>query len=836
MARKNYLMLSSYLAVFLLDGGALLYLVAIVLGWLKVPVPGHALAIESFTVPPFLLSLGLIFHRLARGTGPRSLSVALVSRLTTSLEKTHSRMEVVWVVLPIGICLVIMGIANTLPHLSFRLHSYDLEVFDQVLWNTAHGRWFAFSIHPRENFLAYHFSPILLLLVPFYWLVPSPLVPIWAQAIFITLGGIPIYWLARKALNQHTPAFLFLLLYLSYPPLQMVSATDFHPIILGIPLLSAAFCSLHAHRMGWFAFFLALALTTQEEVTLVVFIFGVYLCLLHGRWRAGLICATTGLALFFLEMGLVIPHFAGGSAYEYLHRYLGEGQPHNLRGFLSALFLAPLSMAWTAAQHLPYTAPLFAPAGFFSLLSPPHLLLALPNLAANLLSHYHDMYTFRFQYPSSAIPFIFIAAIFGFKNLCTRFPLPHLQEPLNRVFGIFLLLLVLWNVQTLPLRGITGHWEPERRKAGNTLVHHVPSTASVVSSPSLLRHLTQRERIYAEASPNGLRPDYLAVAEDDSRWPRQPTLDLLGPSREYENVYSAEGFHLFRFNPSKAPTISFSGWREIEGQDQAASAPAAVLLKGQPFIVIRRPDNRLYWTVLGSGIWAPVPSGLTSSQPAAAVVRDTVYLFVVGLDGMPYMNRFRDGHWQERERVPGGLVAGLDACFFQGELFLFARGADEQIYANRLRVDRWVGWEAVPEKISAVSAPRVEAINDQYLCLITRAEMRHAKVSLLGPNGWSGFRERPAEDSNPSVPSAVALEDRLLVFMQGIDNHVYMREYFGLLPWLGTLWTEVPGGKLTPSPPTVLRLGADRALLLIHGPDNRVYMNEVRLTYAPFPS
>src|SRR5512143_2435013 len=49
---------------------------------------------------------------------------------------------------------------------------FDLGVYDQAIWNTAHGRILAYSSEPEfgGNFLATHLQPILILLAPLYWL------------------------------------------------------------------------------------------------------------------------------------------------------------------------------------------------------------------------------------------------------------------------------------------------------------------------------------------------------------------------------------------------------------------------------------------------------------------------------------------------------------------------------------------------------------------------------------------------------------------------------------------------------------------------------------------
>ena len=49
--------------------------------------------------------------------------------------------------------------------------AYDLGFFDQIVWNTAHGRWFATSFL-KYNFAGEHMEPVLLLYAAVYRFVP----------------------------------------------------------------------------------------------------------------------------------------------------------------------------------------------------------------------------------------------------------------------------------------------------------------------------------------------------------------------------------------------------------------------------------------------------------------------------------------------------------------------------------------------------------------------------------------------------------------------------------------------------------------------------------------
>ena len=87
---------------------------------------------------------------------------------------------------------ILFGALALLRHWTFHSTASDLAVFDQVMWNTVHGRFMESTISlarcEPHSFFGDHFSPALLLLVPPYALFPHPETLIVAQTISLALG------------------------------------------------------------------------------------------------------------------------------------------------------------------------------------------------------------------------------------------------------------------------------------------------------------------------------------------------------------------------------------------------------------------------------------------------------------------------------------------------------------------------------------------------------------------------------------------------------------------------------------------------------------------------
>ncbi|MCS7226334.1 MAG: DUF2079 domain-containing protein, partial [Gloeomargarita sp. SKYB31] len=94
--------------------------------------------------------------------------------------------------------------------------TYDQGIFNQVYWNSLHGRFFESSLSSGLSVavrldgdvpsvfyhrLGQHFTPALVVWLPIYALAPSPVTLIFLQALLLTAGGIVLYFLARHWLE-----------------------------------------------------------------------------------------------------------------------------------------------------------------------------------------------------------------------------------------------------------------------------------------------------------------------------------------------------------------------------------------------------------------------------------------------------------------------------------------------------------------------------------------------------------------------------------------------------------------------------------------------------------
>ncbi len=130
-----------------------------------------------------------------------------------------------------------------LRHESYHSFGFDLALFDQVFWNTTQGRPFESTMSQAlpvpHSLLGDHFSPIFLVLMPFYYAFPHPETLLVIQTFALALGAWPVYLLARLKLPPGY-ALAWVAVYFLFVPLAFINLYDFHEVALSVAPLGFA--------------------------------------------------------------------------------------------------------------------------------------------------------------------------------------------------------------------------------------------------------------------------------------------------------------------------------------------------------------------------------------------------------------------------------------------------------------------------------------------------------------------------------------------------------------------------------------------------------------------
>jgi len=212
--------------------------------------------------------------------------------------------RIVWLLAAIFF-VVVFGLC-LLKYLNYQYNALDLAIFSDVLNNTAHGQWFHSAIQ-QHNYFADHFSPILMFIAPLYLLVNSPIILLIIQTLFLALGGVFLWHLAKDRLPMKMARLLVGVYYLC-PLIWNASLYEFSTLCF-LPALFFGLVRCHQRKMTWgYGAFLILLLLLREDIALLTVMFGVWLTVFHwkekeDRWY-GLITMIVSGGWFFMAMGL----------------------------------------------------------------------------------------------------------------------------------------------------------------------------------------------------------------------------------------------------------------------------------------------------------------------------------------------------------------------------------------------------------------------------------------------------------------------------------------------------------------------------------------------------
>lgn len=374
---------------------------------------------------------------------------------------------------------------SCLKHGTYHSSLIDLGIFDQVIWNTAHGNWFWDTLDPfvqgNHVFLGQHFSPGIALLAIPDLVFPSVYTLLVFQTLFLAAGVVPVYVLAARRTGDERIAAILGLAYLLYPSLAFANLFDFHEIVLAVPFLAWAIERLDAGRFRTAAVLLCIALLFKEEVGLITAGFGVYVLLGKRQHHAGLALIGLGLGWTAGVIYWAIPHIRGGP-YLFEGRYQG-GLLRN--GTLDPSYL----LRFLDGAKLGYLGLLMAPLLFLPLLGGWPVVLILPTIGYTLLSTYPLQYDIHYHYAAPIIPLLFATAIYALCRL-----------PAQRRLGVSALLLLAVMVEGMligPLPGQQGFVAADyrmgpREEAMSHLVSLVPPNVALAVDNQMGAHLTER--------------------------------------------------------------------------------------------------------------------------------------------------------------------------------------------------------------------------------------------------------------------------------------------------------------------------------------------------------
>ncbi len=411
----------------------------------------------------------------------------------------------------------VIAVITCLRYKTFSSPNYDFGLFVNMFHNMKETG--LPNVTSERDMLLSHFavhiSPIYYVLLPFYYIFPSPMTLQIGQAVALASGVIPVLLLARQCKLSGKMQMMVTLIYALYPAISTGCFYDIHENCFLAPLLLWMFYFFEQEKYIPMYVFAFAVLMVKEDAAMYIILFALYVLLsrkkyLHGTLLAAGALAYFGFALYMLETygtGVMVNRFNN----------LIFNQDDGLLGAVKTVLLNPgflLTQLFTTSKNTwdkaVYVLQMFLPLGFlpFCTRKQSRWLLLTPMLM-NLLTYYQYQYNIGFQYNFGVTAFLMYAMILN---------LPDLKAPTRRNLVSFgaAACCCLYILTVLPKWDqYTKKWEDNRDTYVRieSILDTIPEDASLNISTFFLAHVADRDVIY-EVNYHGDKPDVDFVVLD----------------------------------------------------------------------------------------------------------------------------------------------------------------------------------------------------------------------------------------------------------------------------------------------------------------------------------
>ncbi|MGL5793804.1 MAG: DUF2079 domain-containing protein [Waterburya sp.] len=400
---------------------------------------------------------------------------------TIIMLKVKNKSQFYFLSSAIIISTLILFICSSLRHALFQ-SSFDLAIFDNAVYLISQGQepWVSFrGLHILGDHAAWILYPIALL----YKIYPDIHWLLLLQALSLSLGIVPIWYLGKVAGLKEAQNRSISLAYLLYPLIFNVNLFDFHPEVIALPTILVAILAVKLEQLGWFIIAIVVILSCKAVLALSVVAMGLWLLLL-GKYRYAIIALILGFSWFAIATQIIIPTFSGTEAAAVdRYSYLGDSVIDIVKNLVlkPQLILGKIFSGATFEYLLLLTVPLWWGLSLKHL-SP--IIGALPILAINILSDSSAQRNLVHQYSLPIVPWLFLIVIMAVSN--------------NQIWFKNKRHILIWSVVAFLALAKYGYFGSlylqswDTWQATKTAISQIDAHSSVLTTTDIAPHLTHR--------------------------------------------------------------------------------------------------------------------------------------------------------------------------------------------------------------------------------------------------------------------------------------------------------------------------------------------------------
>lgn len=388
----------------------------------------------------------------------------------------------------------------------FKTPCFDFGIFSQMFYYMKETGLPLTTVE-RDGLLSHfavHVSPIYYLILPVYWLFPSPATLQWMQALIMASAMIPLWMLGKHYGLTNLQRFLLCLVLLLYPAYSGGAGYDIHENCFLTPLLFWLLYGIAKNKIGIISVASICTLAVKEDAAVYVAIVAVWLIvksILHTpKKNLRSICLGSTMLVvsvfwFLAATGYLSQNGDGVMNYRY-ENFLYGGST-SLFTVIKSVLLNPLKAIYECSDDtkLSFMAMTMLPLMLLPLITRKfeRYILLIPYILVNLMSDYQYQHDIFFQYSFGSIAFLIYLTVVNIADIKQNWMrISALCISVAIAAGCFFGVVyprVVW----YPADAIKNY---EQHQSVRSILDTIPEEATVSATTYYATYLSQRKVLY----------------------------------------------------------------------------------------------------------------------------------------------------------------------------------------------------------------------------------------------------------------------------------------------------------------------------------------------------
>lgn len=422
-------------------------------------------------------------------------------------ECTKTKNLYLWITVGLSVAFFLYVSAWTVGRVyRFSTPTYDFGIFSQMFYNMKQTG-LPMTTLERDGLLSHfavHVSPIYYLMLPVYWLFPTPTTLQVLQALVLASAVIPLWKIGKHHGLSEAQRMLICAILLLYPAFSGGTSYDIHENCFLTPLILWTLYGIDKKNWAITAVAGILTLMVKEDAAVYVAVIALWM-IVHAVLRfkkadkkqllVGIIMLAVAIGWFLVATAYLATYGDGVMTGRYSN-FMYDGSS-SLMTVIKSIILNPMKAIYECvdAEKLKFIAMTLLPLLGLPLLTRRYerYILLIPYILVNLMSDYQYQHDIFFQYTFGSTAFLFYLTVINLADFKVNW------KRISALSAAALISAAYFCTVVLPV-GINStvqaiEYQQYYRSIRDQL-DTVPAEASVAATTFYTTYLSQRETIY----------------------------------------------------------------------------------------------------------------------------------------------------------------------------------------------------------------------------------------------------------------------------------------------------------------------------------------------------